>query len=240
MAYSLGNFVFDQGWEDTAEGLGLRLLFDAEGLRGGAGAPAVDGAAPALDGCGRVSPAPRAHPEVERAGFACSESDAGAPRWRRTNSSEDSSGAIDLTGDGVDEVVRQSAGVVEILEKGKTAWTSPPDWRVVDLDLGDPNEDGRFELLLAIEKTEEPGEVVSQPFIIGYRAGMYRTLWGGSPVQAPLLEVELGDVDGDGADELVVIGAPPDESQCYVTVWALARLGVQPGVAQSPGGLPRV
>ncbi len=120
-----------------------------------------------------------------------------------------SSGAIDLTGDGVDEVVRLSAGVVEILEEGKTAWTSPPDWRVVDLDLGDPNEDGRFELLMAIEKTEESGEVISQPFVIGYRGGTYRTLWGGSPVRAPLLELELGDVDGDGADELIVIEAHP-------------------------------
>jgi len=48
---------------------------------------------------------------------------------------------------------------------------------------------------------------------------MYRTLWGGSPVRAPLLEVELGDVDGDGADELVVIEALPDETNRNVTVW---------------------
>jgi len=28
ISYSLGNFVFDQGWEDTAQGLALRLFFD--------------------------------------------------------------------------------------------------------------------------------------------------------------------------------------------------------------------
>ena len=33
VAFSLGNFVFDQGWGDTGQGLGLRLLFDAGGLR---------------------------------------------------------------------------------------------------------------------------------------------------------------------------------------------------------------
>ena len=33
-AYSLGNFVFDQGWADgTDEGLALRLVFDSQGLR---------------------------------------------------------------------------------------------------------------------------------------------------------------------------------------------------------------
>jgi len=220
VAYSLGNFVFDQGWDDTAQGLALRLLFDAQGLRAAQALPLwttprphwmdVDESAPLLE---RIL-------ESERAGFACSEERCwkvpveAAPRGGMSFT-----GAIDLTGDGVDEVVRQSAGVLEIREEGKTAWTSPPDWRVVDLDLGDPNDDGRFELVLAIEKTKESGEVISQPFVIGYRGGQYRTLWGGSPIRAPLLELELGDVDGDGADELIVIEAPPDESQRYVTVW---------------------
>ena len=32
VAFSLGNFVFDQGWGDTGQGLALRLLFDEDGL----------------------------------------------------------------------------------------------------------------------------------------------------------------------------------------------------------------
>ena len=220
VAHSLGNFVFDQGWDDTVHGLALRLLFDAQGLRAAQALPLwttprphwmdVDASAPLLE---RIL-------ESERVGFACSEERCwSAPVAADGRNGRFSSGAIDLTGDGVDEIVRRMAGVVEILEEGKTAWTSPPDWRVVDLDLGDPNEDGRFELLLAIEKTKESGEVTSQPFIIGYRGGTYRTLWGGSPVRAPLLELELGDVDGDGADELIVIEAPPGESHHSVSVW---------------------
>jgi hypothetical protein len=90
---------------------------------------------------------------------------------------------------------------------------------VVDLDLGDPNDDGRFELVLAIRQTGPGGEVVSQPFVIGHRGGTYRQLWGGSPVRAPLQEIELGDVDGDGADELVVLESAPDGSSRSLSVW---------------------
>jgi hypothetical protein len=45
----------------------------------------------------------------------------------------------------------------------------------------------------------------SHPFIVGYRAGAYRVLWGGSAVVDPILEVELGDMDGDGVQELIVL-----------------------------------
>jgi hypothetical protein len=61
--------------------------------------------------------------------------------------------------------------------------------------------------------------MTSHPFVVGYRGGRYRELWGGSPVHAPILEVELGDLDGDGLEELAAIEAPIDDSARYVTVW---------------------
>ncbi len=33
----------------------------------------------------------------------------------------------------------------------------------------------------------------------------YKLIWGGRPLARPISEVELGDVDGDGKQELVVI-----------------------------------
>jgi len=33
----------------------------------------------------------------------------------------------------------------------------------------------------------------------------YQLLWGGRPANIPILAVELGDVDDDGAEELVVL-----------------------------------
>ena len=220
ISYSLGNFVFDQGWEDTAQGLALRLFFDGDGLRAAQALPLWTAPRPhwmemedAAALVGRIFPS-------ERQGFACS-----ADRCWGVTVADDArsgaffSGAIDLTGDGVAELIRRSEGAVEILEGGRTAWRSPPDWQVVDLDLGDPNDDGRHELLLAIERTEPSGEQVSQPFVIGHRGGVYRLLWGGSPVHAPLLELELGDLDGDGAEELVVLDQSPNAGGRFVTVW---------------------
>jgi poly-gamma-glutamate synthesis protein (capsule biosynthesis protein) len=216
VAYSLGNFAFDQGWDDTAQGLALRLLFDAHGLRAAEARPLWTAPRPrwmnpeaATDLLARILPA-------DRLGFACSadacalvhvpNETAGGVFW---------SGAIDLTGDGLPEIIRRQGQAVEILQDGRLVWRSPPEWQVRDLALGDPNRDGRYEALLAVDKAEG----TSQPFVIGYRGGIYRDLWGGSPVQAPIREVELGDLDGDGLEELAVIEAAPDGSGRYLTVW---------------------
>jgi hypothetical protein len=59
----------------------------------------------------------------------------------------------------------------------------------------------------------------SHPFVIGYRQGKYYDLWGGSAVADPILELELGDVDGDGQDELVVLEAGEGEDSRTVAVW---------------------
>lgn len=128
-------------------------------------------------------------------------------------------GEIDLTGDGVPERVLRMGEQVVIYQDGIAVWRSPPEWQVVDLALGDPNDDGRGELLLAFWKPDAAGVPCSHPFIIGYREGLYRTLWGGSAVSDPIHEVELGDVDGDNMQELIVLeeqGAGWDRA---VTVW---------------------
>jgi poly-gamma-glutamate synthesis protein (capsule biosynthesis protein) len=220
VAYSLGNFAFDQGWGDTGQGLGLRLMFDAAGLRAAQALPlwtaprprwmSIDAASTLL---ARIVPA-------ERIGFDCVED-----ACERVEIPGDSrsgifaSGAIDLTGDGVSEIIRRQGDTVEILDHGESVWVSPPEWQVRDLALGDPNNDGRYEILLAMDRATPSGDTVSQPFVIGYRGGTYHDLWGGSPVQDPILEVELGDLDGDGLQELAAIEAPAGESARYVTAW---------------------
>jgi hypothetical protein len=126
------------------------------------------------------------------------------------------SGTVDLTGDGVPEIVRREGERAAIYQDGdeRPVWESPPDWRVADLALGDPNDDGREELLLALYKPSGPGGgESSHPFVLGYRGGTYRVLWGGSAVSEPLLEVELGDLDGDGVQELVAL------EESAVSVW---------------------
>jgi hypothetical protein len=108
---------------------------------------------------------------------------------------------------------------VRIYRDGELVWRSPPEWTVLDMALGDPNDDGRGEVLLALNKPGPQGALTSHPFILGYRGGSYRLLWGGSAVSDPLLEVELGDLDGDGVQELVVLDKPLGGAAQTVSVW---------------------
>ena len=58
-AYSLGNFVFDQGWEEgTDQGLALRLVFDEHGLRAVQALEVVAGVQPELIPPTRLPPHP--------------------------------------------------------------------------------------------------------------------------------------------------------------------------------------
>jgi hypothetical protein len=123
------------------------------------------------------------------------------------------SGTIDLTGDGVPETVGVVGGSLRIQSGATEAWRSEPGWRVADVALGDPNNDGRFEALVAFLTPDAAGRLRSQPFIVGYRRGLFGVLWGGSPVERPIREVKLADVDGDGAQELLTVeSASPDLS----------------------------
>jgi hypothetical protein len=138
------------------------------------------------------------------------------------------SGEIDLTGDGIPEVVQLEDAALVVLESGDVVWRSEPGWVVVDAALGDPNQDGRYEALLAFWRNDATGVPRSQPFIIGYRWGLWRTLWGGSPVTDPILELALGDVDGDRAEDLVVIEATNAGPQ------RMEDIGAYVGIADRP------
>jgi poly-gamma-glutamate capsule biosynthesis protein CapA/YwtB (metallophosphatase superfamily) len=235
VAYSLGNFCFDQQQGKTRQGLALRAFFDQQGLRAVQALPVWAGPRPQLMTpdeatllLERVQPlhseqAERSGGEQDelpprRLGFACDGQTCrpvNVPQTPRTGAFR--TGAIDLTGDGLAEQVRLEEQQVIVYRDGLEAWRGLPEWRVVDLALGDPNDDGRSELLLALWKPDAAGVPRSHPFIIGYREGAYRILWGGSAVADPIREVELGDVDGDGVQELIVLEEQGDS--CAVTVW---------------------
>lgn len=208
VAYSLGNFVFDQYEDETSTGLVLRALIDQSGLRGVQALPVWAGPRPRW-----MTPAEadalkeRLIPPARQLGFHCNDQTCYpiAEPKTRARSGYFASGEIDLTGDGIPEQVSLQDSRVTIQQDGLQAWQSPPEWRVLDLALGDPNDDGRGELILALRKPDSEGVLRSHPFIVGYRSGTYRLLWGGSAVADPIIEIELGDVDGDQVQELIVL-----------------------------------
>jgi poly-gamma-glutamate synthesis protein (capsule biosynthesis protein) len=236
VAYSLGNFVFDQAQDETDQGLALRAFFDGQGLRALQALPVWAGVGPRLVAPGRASGLlARVGPPPRRLSFGCRDGTCRPVATPPQSVHEATSGLfwggrIDLTGDGIPEHVRRVAESVVVYDGGAEVWRSPEGWRVVDAALGDPNDDGRGELLLALwkagpdgletpspEKEEIPR---SHPFIVGYRGGTYRTLWGGSAVGIPIHEVELGDVTADGSDELIVLeGADPGRRTVSVWRW---------------------
>jgi poly-gamma-glutamate synthesis protein (capsule biosynthesis protein) len=230
VAYSLGNFVFDQGFEHTGQGLALRAFFDEQGLRAVQVLPVSASLRPAWQSpeqagelLERILPdsPPGDRSRGEPTAWRCERRSCSTIPLPDTIQVEQPGQAanIDLDGDGLDEKVSQENGRVKITATSSPDWQSPEEWRVVDLAAGDPNGDGRGELLLALQKPERSGVLLSHPFVFGYRQGSWRILWGGSGVSDPILETALGDLDGDGGQELVVLEALHAGPERSVSVW---------------------
>jgi len=224
-AYSLGNFLFDQSQGETAHDLALRAFFDEQGLR----------AVQALPLDSRLKPRLLTMAEAEswlepllpqsRFAYACDVDGCTAveaplaSKGGRTVDGRFFAGQIDLTGDGKPETVHREGEQITVYEDGSAIWESPEVWRVMDVALGDPNDDGRYEIALAIRQKDAEGYERSQLYIVGYRGGRYDLLWGGRPLADPVQELAVGDVDGDGIDELVVIEELADGSTQAISVW---------------------
>jgi len=223
VAYSLGNFLADQEFGETVHGLGLRVLIDELGLRAVQALPIKAGPRPRLvhsdqDSYWLAQIMPKPKPIT----FLCDNNSCSEDKSSSILPGTDSglfwSGEIDLTGDGIPEQVQRQAGSVIVYQDGVEAWRSPENWQVVDLALGDPDQDGRQEMIMAFWRADKTGVLRSHPFIVGYRGGTYHETWGGSGVSDPIQELELGDVDGDGFQELVVLEQRSSGKQA-VTVW---------------------
>jgi hypothetical protein len=162
---------------------------------------------------------------AQQVGFACNQQTC----WPVASPEDGGStpftgGAIDLTGDGIPETILREDETLRILQDDVEIWRSDPAWRVVDAALGDPNDDGRYEILAALWKPDDTGALTSHPFIIGHRGGTIKVIWGGSAVTYGIHEIELVDVDGDGVEELLVLeSAQPgdgiDAAQRTISVW---------------------
>jgi hypothetical protein len=239
IAYSLGNFLFDQ---PQSPGLALWIRVDKKGLvdvRGLTLRPGVrpEWESPAQSTAGLRGLCPMTRQRAVPFGYSAGHysvlpdlvaddslfdgQNPCASRNRVRNI-----GQIDMKGDGETERITLQSGTLHIYEGDREVYTSHPSWQVVDASTGDPNQDGRFEVLMLLWKQDTPDALVTtHPFIVGYRNGQYQVIWGGSATAAWVQAVGVADVDGDSLDELVTVERDADALPCearyrvVVTKW---------------------
>lgn len=223
VAYSLGNFLFDQGAPENHDGLALRVILDAKGIRGVQALPIQAGLKPKLLPPGLAQAILSQFPSQSQCVIRCDENP--CRMLEATDLSKQQvtgglfySGQADLTGDGLGELIRREKGQVIVYQAGDEVWRTPEEWQILDAALGDPDWDGRNDIVLALLKLDENQVWRSHPFIMGYRGGVYRNLWGGSAVSDPILELELGNVDDTPQPELIVL-EERDSGKRAVTIW---------------------
>ncbi len=214
VAYSLGNFVFDQPFSsETVQGLILYALLDGTGLKQvrllpayiEAGQPAVLPSPEATlissdllelsEGEGWLTPGEVNGGEegerLESLGMVWDIRLDGRVRVLRT---------CDLNGDGESEILVAAGppggpGYVYAMEgDGSQRWRNETTQQVNDLECGDVDGDGRLEAVAALGLLDAPGTVM----VLDADGELQWRF----DVEAAVLDVAVGSVDGDSAMEV--------------------------------------
>ncbi|MDH4209380.1 MAG: hypothetical protein OEV76_10940 [Anaerolineae bacterium] len=130
-------------------------------------------------------------------------------------------------------------GSLTVVQQGHEVWSSDPSWDVRRLLAADVNDDEVPEVAFVLWKPFrlepaiiydtfgfpslwEEGSLRNHLFIYGWRDGTWQHLWCSSPVADPIVDLAVGDVDGDGSHELVVLEGSydaPDAPARQVSTW---------------------
>lgn len=138
----------------------------------------------------------------------------------------------DLNNNGTVEKYFLQDGKLVISVASVTIWKSPDDWWVDSFVLGDANNDGTSDLNLSVWKAgsfgpckpfwvqEEDQSIKNHLFIFNLVGNTVKPLWQSSNLDQPNLELWLGDVNGDGDNELVTLeGDYADRQHRQIGVW---------------------
>jgi hypothetical protein len=123
---------------------------------------------------------------------------------------------------------------------GQAPPAPPPDWRVTAATLADATGDGRPEWVLLVRRPWRDWPIQAWVHVPSPIAGFHdvagnschlilldpesgREIWAGSALPAPLLALAVGDVDGDGVNEVVTLEGDYDtgwdDPAGHVDVW---------------------
>ncbi|MDH7578906.1 MAG: VCBS repeat-containing protein [Bacillota bacterium] len=139
--------------------------------------------------------------------------------------------SFDLDRDGQPECYDLRKGRLTITGQGRITWQSPAEWRVTAFALGDANNDGIDDLNLVLWKkgsfgrdkpfwvTGSDEDVKNHLFIYDLAHGSLKPVWLSSNLDAPILELSIEDVDGDGKNELLVVEGDYTSPSRQKTVW---------------------
>lgn len=244
--YSLGNFVFDQKWSRAArEGLIAKIFITRQGVEKVEFLPVFinDQNQPqVIEGEGAESVLNTLWLKLEEAAVPAWDQESQVFRESRRytfyawkpflESRLIKTRHFDLDRDGINEDYSLQDGKLKVATGSQTIWQSPDDWWVDDFFLGDSNNDSIPELNLLVWKsgsfgphkpfwiTREDMSIKNHLFIFRLVEGTLKPVWQSSNLDRPNYETALEDLDGDGANELIVTeGSYTDPKVREVSIW---------------------
>jgi hypothetical protein len=140
--------------------------------------------------------------------------------------------------------LERKIGFVVVRNGSGEPWTSPirPIWR---LAAGDVDGDGDDELVYGMWSSKDHHGEEGRPksiWVMGWQGRETEPLWRGSSLADPLVDFRVGDVDGDGTDEVFALEETDEGCLASVYRWSgfglgrVAEQGVGCSVRLADGG----